>query len=477
MDEERSDSYEFLEDEFPEDEDHAERARDPERKTRTAWLPGIEPGTGEGLRMAALFVGGLLFGWLALGWWLFPVEWTDALPADLRADARADYVRMVADMYVRDNDVERARRRLASFQSIEGDLRSVAPIIVSIRAGGEQDPIGRQNVEVLARDLGIPLTTAEGPAGAESGGGQEGGAAAGPEAGAEVEAGAEEGVDSTGDTGLQGDAVQSRSDLLRTLAIAVLIAATGAGAALAWAWAAWRGAPGGRASTHRATDSDADDVRWMRGELIDEPAEVQLEIADPAPGPGLITVGDRADEQASEPRRRRTGGLTFGSSQGKSHSGTPSESPMRIALGETKTIDFTASDRPFVFSWLIMDQPDHVVANAVIEERRLGAVNTLDLKFHEVLAGKVRDGASAVSIVTRAAADDFRLANELLKDRTLVPAIQGDVITLTTDDFAIDFEIREVMPDPSVSDVMELRSLSLALTAFRRVDDDTAGHA
>lgn len=42
---------------------------------------------------------GVLLGWLLLGWVVFPVEWTDASPADLRPDLQEEYLRMAIDSY------------------------------------------------------------------------------------------------------------------------------------------------------------------------------------------------------------------------------------------------------------------------------------------------------------------------------------------------------------------------------------------
>jgi hypothetical protein len=44
----------------------------------------------------ALFLVGLALG-LIYGWYIAPVEWTDAAPVDLRADYRANYLRLLAD--------------------------------------------------------------------------------------------------------------------------------------------------------------------------------------------------------------------------------------------------------------------------------------------------------------------------------------------------------------------------------------------
>ena len=44
----------------------------------------------------ALFLAGLALG-LIYGWYIAPVEWTDAAPVDLRVDYRANYLRLLAD--------------------------------------------------------------------------------------------------------------------------------------------------------------------------------------------------------------------------------------------------------------------------------------------------------------------------------------------------------------------------------------------
>ena len=57
------------------------------------------------------FVVGVLIGLVVLGWWLFPVQWTDAAPADLRADARVDYLSMAVDSYTLNENAELAKNR------------------------------------------------------------------------------------------------------------------------------------------------------------------------------------------------------------------------------------------------------------------------------------------------------------------------------------------------------------------------------
>lgn len=125
-------------------------------------LDRVPEGWTDMLAPAAAFLAGALFGWIVLGWWLAPVEWTDALPADLRSDARLDYVEMVAALHVRENDPELTRRRLESFQGPNGDLAAVAPIIAAISGARAEDPIAAQNAERLAADLRIVPRSAPG---------------------------------------------------------------------------------------------------------------------------------------------------------------------------------------------------------------------------------------------------------------------------------------------------------------------------
>jgi hypothetical protein len=61
--------------------------------------------------LAALFVGialGLVYGWV-----VSPVQYVDVTPGILRKDYRADYVLMVAEAHLREQNSELSARRLA----------------------------------------------------------------------------------------------------------------------------------------------------------------------------------------------------------------------------------------------------------------------------------------------------------------------------------------------------------------------------
>ncbi len=59
------------------------------------------------------FVIGLLIGLVVLGWWLWPVQWTDADPGDLRIEYQEIYLRMAIDSYTQNQDAAMAQQRIA----------------------------------------------------------------------------------------------------------------------------------------------------------------------------------------------------------------------------------------------------------------------------------------------------------------------------------------------------------------------------
>ncbi len=64
---------------------------------------------------------GLVVG-LAIGWWFWPVQWTNAPPAQLRSDFRQTYVLLVAEDYAQTGDLDTARERLGLQFWDEGEL-------------------------------------------------------------------------------------------------------------------------------------------------------------------------------------------------------------------------------------------------------------------------------------------------------------------------------------------------------------------
>ena len=96
-------------------------------------------------------VAGLVLGFV-VGWWLWPVEYTNTTPGVLRQDYRDDYVVMVATAYQVDGDLERARQRLALLNPEEPAAPVVELANRLIGVGGSAEDINR--LARLARTLG-----------------------------------------------------------------------------------------------------------------------------------------------------------------------------------------------------------------------------------------------------------------------------------------------------------------------------------
>lgn len=93
---------------------------------------------------------GVFIGLVILGWWLFPVQWTDASPADLRADARVDYTRMLIDSFTLNQNAGLAQQRWAAL----GETGSEA--LQEVQANpGEQRP---EDIQAFANvvQAGVP---------------------------------------------------------------------------------------------------------------------------------------------------------------------------------------------------------------------------------------------------------------------------------------------------------------------------------
>ncbi len=102
---------------------------------------------------------GLLLG-LAIGWWWWPVEWTNSTPGNLRSDFQSDYITWVAEQYATTNDLEWARARLGIEFWKEGQLAETLARLANERGGQEAE-----RLQKLAQDLGVtleaPATSAE----------------------------------------------------------------------------------------------------------------------------------------------------------------------------------------------------------------------------------------------------------------------------------------------------------------------------
>jgi len=92
---------------------------------------------------------GLIIGLPILGWYVFPVEWYDADPFDLRQEHKEAYISMLADSYTLNTNVALARQRAAGW-----DPKDLGQVIGQLQAkAGDATQV--QRLDNLAAVLGV----------------------------------------------------------------------------------------------------------------------------------------------------------------------------------------------------------------------------------------------------------------------------------------------------------------------------------
>lgn len=100
---------------------------------------------------------GLFFGWIVIGWGLWPVTWTNAAPSDLQQTWRDEYMRMMVDSYTLIPDVDIAQQR---WQGLGED----APEILS-KLMSDPGPRSTDSIRSFAQLVGssaVPVDTTAG---------------------------------------------------------------------------------------------------------------------------------------------------------------------------------------------------------------------------------------------------------------------------------------------------------------------------
>jgi hypothetical protein len=108
----------------------------------------------QGTCFGLVFLAGLLLGWLVIGWWLWPVQWTNSKPWLLTPEHQRTFIGLVADEYWHTRDISRARGALAGW----GDeaLTNLLATMQSQTSSAEE----RQHLATLAEALALPAPTA-----------------------------------------------------------------------------------------------------------------------------------------------------------------------------------------------------------------------------------------------------------------------------------------------------------------------------
>jgi len=110
---------------------------------------------GSGILLIALFVGlavGLALG-LTLTWVVWPVQYYDTDPVDLRPEHKEDYIALVGTAYAIDGDLARAEARLAKLE--EKDIGSVVAGLAERYLREGRDVEKTRSLAKLADALGV----------------------------------------------------------------------------------------------------------------------------------------------------------------------------------------------------------------------------------------------------------------------------------------------------------------------------------
>ena len=100
---------------------------------------------------ALALLAGLLIGWFALGWGIWPAVPKDALPADMRTTEREAYLSMVVESFAVDGKVAPAREKVASWSSeaLAEDLGRLQARLAGV------DALQAGDMQALAAALGL----------------------------------------------------------------------------------------------------------------------------------------------------------------------------------------------------------------------------------------------------------------------------------------------------------------------------------
>lgn len=125
---------------------------------------------GDGLRATVqrlavpLIAGGVVVGillGLLLGWVVWPVQWYDTDPSDLRLQHQADYVVLTGDSLAVTGDVDAAAQRLAELTDDDTTWHQVANLVERVAAEREAqgDLATALRLRRMAQATGLPLAT------------------------------------------------------------------------------------------------------------------------------------------------------------------------------------------------------------------------------------------------------------------------------------------------------------------------------
>ena len=101
---------------------------------------------------------GIVIGLVVLGWGVWPVKWTDAAPTDLQIDYQRDYLCMMIDSYIRNQDNELVQLRWDGLgENADELLNTLTPTVCRFTSAAEIEAFK----EIVDLQMDIPEITAE----------------------------------------------------------------------------------------------------------------------------------------------------------------------------------------------------------------------------------------------------------------------------------------------------------------------------
>jgi hypothetical protein len=103
---------------------------------------------------------GVLFGLIILGWWLFPVQWVDGTPQNLRPDLQMDYLRMSIQSFAADGNIPAAQQHWKDL----GSQKAASDLLAELQTTNNSLPENQVTAFMVAVGVAAPIGTSVSPA-------------------------------------------------------------------------------------------------------------------------------------------------------------------------------------------------------------------------------------------------------------------------------------------------------------------------
>jgi len=111
-------------------------------------MPKIQ---GKYIGLGLAFVAGFLLGWLVMGWWLWPVQWVNTDPWDLKPEFKRHYIFMAAESYAINSNPELLKERFKGWPS-----EDLAALLNQLERENAENTLLLSRLEAIKSVLELP---------------------------------------------------------------------------------------------------------------------------------------------------------------------------------------------------------------------------------------------------------------------------------------------------------------------------------